>query len=988
LDDPLRHLHTLSPEEGKQYLQQHSMEGEQAVATSAWLEQEALDKLYAPFTSLKLAELLIFLGEYTHNTISYALGLKARGDALVQIGHYKAAMKSLDEAGALFLQQGDERNWARSRISWMVACAWLGNVEEALHEGERARAVFSRLDEPFWVCNIDNNIAVIYGQAGRYQEALALYERMRAIYLTLTEQDSAFILRNIAFLDVNQALTLPWLGDFERAFFLQWQAHDRLQELGETNLVLITEINIADLDYMQGYYGSALRRYYHVLDALHASASDDALRLAELKLVIANCLIKLNRAQEARQLASEAIVLYQQFDTSLNTALGLITYATALVACKQVEQAIDALTEALELFQRGGFEHYTFAAQLQKAELLLESDEATTAYGQAYLIRQACASRGLIAYVVRAELVMAKARLAMIDGHEGAELEEVAQLCEQIVQTAHRYNLQEVAYKSYHLLGRVSLLRGHMKKAIRYNQAAVAQIERILGDLIYDLSPAFLRTAWTAYADMIVLCLRQNQGERAFSYLERGRSMALRQYLNRAGPADGTTSPLPGARLALVRIQRELKDWQERYHEYGMHLAHLDTSVSITVDRDTIQAEFERCERKVSELFERLSLYQEEGLLPARTVRGTKRLIRHDFESALLRERLAEKQTLLAYFLHQEKLVIFALTARQLTWHEIPNGVERLERLLPFLHAHLQSGRWIKLAVSQQQSMRALLRELYMLLIAPIQALLPESSGLVTIVPYGSLHNLPFHALFNGSRFLIEDFQIHYLPASSLLASHPVLEQVKDGEGGGRPLLFGYSGEGQLHHVPEEVMLLTGLLQGRCYLEEEATIARLMQEAPGSPIIHVATHGQSRLDAPNFSSVLLADGKLNAIDVFNLNLRGCELVALSGCETGLSMSTGGDEQLGLGRAFLAAGAQSLVMSLWPVEDQTTGELMECFYRALLQGESKVQALRTAQCAFLARVGSHYTHPYYWAAFRLVGAIHPLRWRTPIEVDST
>src|SRR5438445_4747453 len=121
------------------------------------------------------------------------------------------------------------------------------------------------------------------------------------------------------------------------------------------------------------------------------------------------------------------------------------------------------------------------------------------------------------------------------------------------------------------------------------------------------------------------------------------------------------------------------------------------------------------------------------------------------------------------------------------------------------------------------------------------------------------------------------------------------------------------------------------MLDGQCYLESEATIKRLMEQASGSPIIHIATHGQSRLDAPNFSSILLADGQLNAIDAFTLDLQGCELVTLSGCETGLSLSSGGDEQLGLGRAFLAAGAETLVMSLWPVEDKMTGEFMELFY---------------------------------------------------------
>lgn len=984
MDDPLQRLHTLNLEEGKQYLLQHGIEGEQSAAISSWLEKEALDKLYIPFTSLKLAELLIFLGEHTHNSTSYALGLKARGDALVQIGHYKAAMKSLDEAGALFLQQKDERNWARSRISWMVACAWLGNIEEALREGEQARAVFSSLDEPFWVGNIDNNIAVISGQAGRYQEALELYERMRVTYLALVGQDSTAVARNVALVDLNQAVNLAWLGEFEQAYMLQCRARDSLRELGETNLELITEMNIADLDYMQGYYGSALRRYYHALDALGSSASDDPLRLAELKLVVANCLLKLNRMQEARQLASEAVALYQQFDVSLNTTLALITYATTLAACGRVEQAIDALTEAQELALRGNFEHQMVAVRLQKAELLQARGEAAAAYEQACLIRETCRSRGLVTYAVRAELVVVQAQLARPNEHQSAEIEEAARLCEQIVQTARKHNLQEATYKSYHLLGRISLLRGHRKETDRYYRAATAQIERILDDLVYDLSPTFLRTAWTVYADIIALSLEQNQGERAFKYLERARSMALRQYLGRRRQTDGTPEALQQARLALVRIQGELKDWQERYREYGMLLSQLDTSVSATVDHDTIQAEFERCEGKVSELFERLSLYQEEESLPARTMAGEKRLKRHDVESLQLRGRLEENQTLLAYFLLQKRLIIFVLNARQLTWHEIPDGVERLERLLPYLHARLQSARWKQLTASQQQGIRALLRELYTLLIAPVESLLPESSGLLTIVPYGPLHSLPFHALFNGSRFLIEDFPIHYLPTSSILTPPSVARPIDGEVKSDRPLLFGYSDEGQLHHVPREVQLLTGMLQGRCYLEGEATIARLMQEAPGSPIIHIATHGQNRLDAPNFSSVLLADGKLNAIDVFNLNLQGCELVTLSGCETGLSMSAGGDEQLGLGRAFLAAGVETLVMSLWPVEDHATSELMEHFYRALLRGESKVQALRTAQCAFLAHASSHLTHPYYWAAFRLIGAISPLRWPVPIE----
>ncbi len=166
--------------------------------------------------------------------------------------------------------------------------------------------------------------------------------------------------------------------------------------------------------------------------------------------------------------------------------------------------------------------------------------------------------------------------------------------------------------------------------------------------------------------------------------------------------------------------------------------------------------------------------------------------------------------------------------------------------------------------------------------------------------------------------------------------------------------------------------MLAELLKGRCYLEQEATIARLVEEAPGRSLIHIATHGHARLDAPHFSSVLLADGEFNAIDAFQLDIKGCQLITLSCCETGKALISGGDEQLGLGQAFLAAGAKSLLMSLWPVEDHATDVLMQHFYQRLLDGETKAEALRAAQCHLLHHSTSMHAHPYFWAAFRLVG----------------
>jgi hypothetical protein len=139
-----------------------------------------------------------------------------------------------------------------------------------------------------------------------------------------------------------------------------------------------------------------------------------------------------------------------------------------------------------------------------------------------------------------------------------------------------------------------------------------------------------------------------------------------------------------------------------------------------------------------------------------------------------------------------------------------------------------------------------------------------------------------------------------------------------------------------------------------------------------------ATHGEFRPDNPLFSGLALADGWLTTLDIFNLRLQA-SLVTLSACQSGQSQVGGGDELLGLMRAFLYAGAASLVLSLWAVEDRSTALLMEAFYAKLAEGWSKGAALRHAQRQFIQDGVSQgdaaqrlYKHPFFWAPFFLVG----------------
>jgi CHAT domain-containing protein len=157
------------------------------------------------------------------------------------------------------------------------------------------------------------------------------------------------------------------------------------------------------------------------------------------------------------------------------------------------------------------------------------------------------------------------------------------------------------------------------------------------------------------------------------------------------------------------------------------------------------------------------------------------------------------------------------------------------------------------------------------------------------------------------------------------------------------------------------------------------------REAATSPglldyqILHFATHGVLNTRQPDLSGVVLSlvdregraqDGFLRLHDIYNLKL-GAEVVVLSGCQTGLGKELRGEGLVGLARGFMYAGARSVVASLWRVDDESTSELMQRFYRAMLkEGRRPADALRIAQLE-LSR-SPRWAAPFYWAGFVLQG----------------
>jgi CHAT domain-containing protein len=284
------------------------------------------------------------------------------------------------------------------------------------------------------------------------------------------------------------------------------------------------------------------------------------------------------------------------------------------------------------------------------------------------------------------------------------------------------------------------------------------------------------------------------------------------------------------------------------------------------------------------------------------------------------------------------------------------------------------------------------LNTLHKLLWQPIAGLLPtDPNASVIIIPQGDLFFVPFAALLDDQgRYLIEQHSLSSgpsiqslqltqqsvlprpiagaaFPGQSLVVGNPTMPQVR--LEAGQPLQT----LSTLPGAQVEAESIAQFINTKAWIGAQATKAKVVAQMPQSRLIHFATHGLLQdfkgLGMPG--AIALApgpgdNGLLTADEILDLKLNA-DLVVLSACYTGRGRVTD-DGVLGLSRSLLAAGAPSVIVSLWAVPDEPTAELMTAFYKNLQQNPSKAQALRQAMIEMIDRHPS----PRDWAAFTLIG----------------
>jgi CHAT domain-containing protein len=246
-------------------------------------------------------------------------------------------------------------------------------------------------------------------------------------------------------------------------------------------------------------------------------------------------------------------------------------------------------------------------------------------------------------------------------------------------------------------------------------------------------------------------------------------------------------------------------------------------------------------------------------------------------------------------------------------------------------------------------------------LVAPI-AEWSDEGDIIWLVPHGMLHYLPLHALrIDEERHLIERNPVCYTPSAS------VMRYCHDKRKGRRQqaLVLGDS-RSDLLHARDEALTVASMFGARAYFEGAATKTvvreRLRQEADELDVLHFSCHGYFDQEQALKSGIVLApepeatkeeDGTLTAEEIFGMSLHA-DLVTLSACQSGVNERRPGDELIGLTRALIYAGTPSVVVSLWMVDDLSTGLLMQRFYERLRGPEAggsqvmKAHALQAAQ----------------------------------------
>lgn len=887
----------------------------------------------------RLADIAIVVAETVGNKVALAKSFRAKANTLYAQDQHADAVEMHSRAEALFEEAGDKQELARTLSGSIQPLLLLGRYDEALQAAERARVIFSDQGNAWRLARLEINIGNIYQRQDRFEDALQHYQEA---YDGLLSHDDA---EGLAAVLSNLSLCYISLNNFPKALEFHKKARQHCLEKGMPILVAYADYNIAYLYFLRGEYGRSIQMLREA--ASGAKRADDSYQLALCDLDLAEIYLEINLSTEAVELAHAAHLGFERLGFGYEAAKALAFAAIGASRQGQAFEGLKLFRQSREMFARDKNLVWPSLIDLYEALVLFNEGRLFEARRLCVAARDFFSSAKMARKALLAELLLARIALRL------NEMTAARQHCDAAMKQLTRLEAPMLLYQAQFLLGEIS--RAEKDDVLAYEAYSQARgaLEALRGSLRgEELKIAFFDNKLELYEHLVDLCLRRSNGfEEAFSYIEQAKSRSL---------MDLMTQPVAvvendDGQSELVRSIRNLREELNWYYNL--------------IEREQLRPE-EKSQTRIEGLEEQARV-RETALLRALQEATVAEVNQAGLQSPTnvpleeIRAALAPDTALVEYFCAQDRILCCIVTRDDL--QILPLTLQsRVQKLLQMLQFQLSKFRLDPqyVATFQDSLLEATnghLKSLYDELLAPVRELLTAKH--LVFVPHGLLHYVPMHALHDGESYLIDSYAISYAPSASIYA----ICRTNPEKSSGGSLIFGIA-DAQAPSILDEVQALTSILpDAKLFVGDKATEHALRENGPKSRLIHIATHGYFRQDNPMFSSIRLGGSYLSLYDLYHLKL-SADLVVLSGCATGLNVIRPGDEQIGLVRGLLRAGAQSLVLSLWDVHDRSTQEFMVSFYTNMQQGLSKPEAIQAAMLDLRKRS----PHPYYWAPFLLIG----------------
>jgi CHAT domain-containing protein/tetratricopeptide (TPR) repeat protein len=843
-----------------------------------------------------------------------------RGIADLTNGDAEKAIENLDNAADIFATLDKPAKAARTQVGKLYALGLLGRYDEAVDCGLRARDVFLADKDIYTAAKIEHNIGNLFARRDLYRECepyfFSSHERFSEIG---DQQQLAMVENSLAFVKSLQ-------NDFREAESIYEQARKRAELNGLTVTQAEIETSLSNLYLFQGRLDLALnfmessRRKYDDLDLPHQTA------ICELE--IADIYLELNLLPEAVEFYERSELRFSEFGMQAELARCFLNHAKVLFLQGDNQTSSQYLIRSHEIYVAEGNEILAASAKLFKAQILLTQELFDEAEIEAAAALRVFKKGGNIRYELFANWIIGAvfAKKNKIKKAKSVFLKNLGRA---------KNHSRQIEYLCFVSLGK--LLNGE-----DFFLKAVAIAENSRAALASEsFRTAFFTDKVLPFNELARIKLAQNKPRDAFKWHERSRSRSLNDAMNSATPNHFENPKLAALREELNWSYSRINRQSETGLEARKHVA------SIRNHAEALEKQYAEMARRseISETFESARVQKIDIEALQRNLRG---------------------KVLIEFANFGSGICAFVITDQCFEVIEINVGERDLQTEIEQFLFQIKTARVHK-NLSEESckiSFQRLLRRsqaLYEILLKPLEGFCGNKN--LKIVPNGNLHYLPFQALHNGEQFLIETNEISYAPSAAIFQTCQSLKY----EAIESLLLVGVA-DAKTPLVKTEIETLSKLFnKSISFLDEDASIKNLRENLQNADILHLACHGNFRPDNPAFSSLALFSENLTADQVKHFDLRN-KLVTLSACETGMNKVVSGEELLGLSRGFLAAGASSLLMSLWTVNDRSTLDLMKVFYRQIANGDEPVKALQHAQITAL----KENPNPYFWAPFVLIG----------------